>query len=230
VSLPLALFGLTHSETLQLIVVVISACAALAAVANVVTAGRNEQRRSQPIVIAHEEGGRRFGPAAEAEWVVDTYLTSEGQGAAFNVRFGVEFNGVRYPYRLSTDDPETGNVQRVLRPQERRPAQGALSIPFDSGTVWGRAADSEAQNALDNDRVYWARYENARGQTWETINPAMRSARLEIRRVRFPARAERQERRERAAAAARDELWLSRALDELREGMTSPADDGNSGR
>jgi hypothetical protein len=37
----------------------------------------------------------------------------------------------------------------------------------------------------DEDRIYWCRYENAHGETWETLNPADPTVGLTIRRVRL---------------------------------------------
>jgi hypothetical protein len=89
-----AVLALSASDKIQLAIAAITALAALIALGNVVVTFLIERRPSQPIVIAHEAGGRRFAPSSSpAAWVVDTYLTSEGAGPAFNVRFGVEFNG-----------------------------------------------------------------------------------------------------------------------------------------
>lgn len=79
----------------------------------------NERRRTQGIVIAHEARGRRYGESGN--FSVKVYVTNEGQGPAFNVRFGVSVYGVRYPFRLEEDDPLSGNRQRVIRAMERRP-------------------------------------------------------------------------------------------------------------
>jgi hypothetical protein len=147
-------------------------------------------------------------------------LTSEGGGPAFNVRFGVKFGGVRHPYRLSTDDPESGNVQRVLRPGDRRPRDGAWPILLTSLAIWGRAADSVAAGkpgSLDADRVYWARYESADGKTWETRNPGNRSAKLNIKRVRFARLRDWRDTRQRTKAAEYDIEWERQALEELRQ-------------
>jgi hypothetical protein len=207
--------ALTTTEQIQLAIAGITALAALTALANVAVNVLNERRRGQPIVIAHEERERHFSSSALVPaWVVDSYITAEGGGPAFNVRFGVEFSGVRYPYRLSIDDPESGNVQRVLRSGERRPEKASWPILIDSVSMWGRAAESGGD--LDAKRIYWARYENAQGNTWETRNPGDRSARLDIRRVRWVKRRERREQQRREKAGQHDEAWVGQALDELR--------------
>jgi hypothetical protein len=219
--------ALTAADKIQLAIAATTAVATLIALVNVAITVVNERRRGQPIVIAHAAGNRRFAPSSSpAAWVVDAYLTSEGAGPAFNVRFGVEFNGVRYPYRLTVEDPDEGNIQRVLRPGERRPESGSLPIVIDSLSMWGRAAESENPGDLDAKRVYWARYENAQGQTWETRNPGDRSTKLDIRRVRRPKRLERAEQRRREEAGTHDIEWLRKALDELRsQAASARADD-----
>jgi hypothetical protein len=207
--------ALTASDRIQLAIAAITALATLIALGNVAVTFLSERRRGQPIVIAHEAGARRFASDSEPTWwAVDAYLTSEGAGPAFNVRFGVEFAGVRYPYRLTNDDPEPGNIQRVLRSGERRPDPGSWAILIDSLSMWGRTA--EAEGDLDAKRVYWARYENAQGQTWETRNPGDRSARLDIRRIRYPAAVEFNEKKRREEAGQHDAEWVRQALDELR--------------
>ncbi len=214
------LAALTTSDKIQLAIAVITGVAALTALAGLALSQANERRRSQPIVIAHEATERRFAREKNAMWVVEAYLTSEGGGPAFNVRFGVEFGGVRYPYRLSIDDPESGNVQRVVRSGDRRPSDGAWPILLTSLAIWGRAADSVAAgkpDSLDAGRVYWARYESTDGKTWETRNPGNRSAKLDIKRVRLPRFRDWRDTRHRQKAAEYDIEWERQALDELRQ-------------
>ena len=153
-------------------------------------------------------------------WTVEAYLTSEGGGPAFNVRFGVEFVGVRYPYRSRIEDPESGNIQRVIRPGERHPGAGAWPIALTSLAIWGRAAESiesGKRGTLDAARVYWARYENAEGKTWETRNPGDRSAKLDIRRIRFPRWRDRRDTQKRKRAGQYDVEWERKVLEELRQ-------------
>jgi hypothetical protein len=214
--------GLTPSDKIQLAIAGITGFATLFALANLLVTRANERRRTQPIVVAHEAGQRRFASNSEpgAAWVVDAYLTSEGGGPAFNVRFGVEFAGVRYPYRLDINDPESGNLQRVLRPGARVPGSGAWPILIPSLSLLGRAADTIKANepgTLDAKRMYWARYENAEGQTWETHNPSDRSTPLDIRRVRNPKRHEERELKTLNAAAQRDVEWEREVLADLQK-------------
>jgi hypothetical protein len=95
-------------------------------------------------------------------------------------------------------------LQRVLGPGERRPPTGSWAILIDSLSMWGRAA--EAEGDLDAKRVYWARYENAQGQTWETRNPGDRSCQAE--------------------AAARAGAGCATATDEEQRSGESPASHG----
>src|SRR5581483_3436290 len=81
-----------------------------------------ERRRTQPIVIAHAVGQARF--AAQGDGVVlDVHLTNEGGGTAFNVRFGVEYAGVRFPWKHAASDPDSGSRQRIVKAGEREPAE-----------------------------------------------------------------------------------------------------------
>jgi hypothetical protein len=212
--LPIAL---DTADSIQLAIAIITAVAALTAVATVLLTVANERKRTQPIVISNEARGRHMSdsPVLAGAWVVDAYLTSEGAGPAFNGTFGVEFHGVRYPYRLRSEDPSSGNVQRVLQPGERRP-EGSWPILIDSTELYGVAA---AGGDPDPGRVYWARYENAQGQVWETRNPGDRSARLRIRRVRLRRLREWREEQQRKKARKYGVEWERKALAELRSAV-----------
>lgn len=60
---------------------------------------------------------------------------------------------------------------------------------------------------------------DAQGQTWETRNPADRSAKLDIRRIRRPDEVEKREANERAAMRSEGREWEAKALEELRAGQ-----------
>lgn len=205
--------GLSFGQSLALAGAAIALSGLLVAVFNAWMAASNERKRAQPIVVAHEEHGRTFSNDP-GHFAVGGYLTNEASGHAFNVRFGVEMNGVRYPQKLKVEDPGSGNVQRVLRPGERRPTGGSWPILISQLSLLGDEGDP------DPGRAYWARYENARSQTWETLNPWDRSARLNIRRVRWVRLRERWEQRAREKAGERGGEWERKALAELRAGMT----------
>jgi hypothetical protein len=143
------------------------------------------------------------------------HITNESGPAAFNVRFGVEYSGVRFPYRMAVNDPETGNLQRVVQPSARLPANEGESFPIliSSQDLWHTAAVS---GPLDETAIYWCRYENSLGQTWETRNPADRSSKLDIRRVRRPMRVEQRETKRRDEMRTAGREWEAAALEELR--------------
>jgi hypothetical protein len=145
----------------------------------VIVAIVNDRKRSQPVVIAHDAGARQFGNRGNANTVLPTYLTNDGGGNAFNVRFGIDFDGVRYAWKYAPEDSDAGSYQRVVRAGARLPEGGEtfrIEIPWEKFVI-GRDTDAR--------RVYWCQYENAFGKTWETRNPVDRSSGLDIRRVRF---------------------------------------------
>src|SRR4051794_9402442 len=128
------------------------------------------RERRQPIVVAHEDRARTLSGNG-GFWFARAHVTNESGPAAFNVRFGGEYGGVRFPYRMRPNDPESGNLQRVIQPGARLPAPSDASFPIAiaSQDIWATAA---VRGGLDATAVYWCRYENALGQTWETRNPA----------------------------------------------------------
>jgi hypothetical protein len=194
--------ALSTTDSIQLAIAIITGIAALTAVVTVGISITNERRRSQPIVIAHEARSRYlFHVGATNAWAADVHIKSEGGGPAFNVRFGIQFRGVRFPYKLRVEDPDSGNVQRVLAPGDRIPPEGAWPVLINSLSLWGLAGDGKLDPA-----IYWARYENAQGQVWETTNPGDRSERLAIKRVQLVRFRERREERarERAGKAGAD--------------------------
>jgi hypothetical protein len=138
----------------------------LAAVWQVWIAIRGERKRSQPVVVAHEAGNRRWRKGGKSGTALDSFLTNSGGGAAFNVRFGVAFDGVRYPYRLADEEPGSGSRQRVVPVGGRVPEEPGrffeINVPWEKFAI-GRDTDER--------RVYWCRYQNAYGQMWETLNP-----------------------------------------------------------
>jgi len=68
-----------------------------------------------------------------------TYLTNDGGGNAFNVRFGIDFDGVRYAWK----DSDAGSYQRVVRAGARLPEGGEtfrIEIPWEKFVI-GRDTD-----------------------------------------------------------------------------------------
>lgn len=205
--------GLSTANSIELIVAATGVVALLIAAWNAWITVVSERRRTQPLVMAHEEHGRTFSDKADY-FAFGGYITNESSGHAFNIRFGVELHGVRYAQKLRPEDPDSGNVQRVLRPSERRPTKGSWPILIPQLSLVAFKGD------VDPGRVYWARYENARKQTWETRGPWSRSARLNIKRVRFVRLREWREQRTRLRAGERGATWERTALAELRASMT----------
>lgn len=205
---------LSTRDAIALAAGIIAGLALLVSAFNAWLAVINERKRSQPVVISHEAHPRRFSDhPSVTSWVVGAYVTNEGVGPAFNVRFGAEFHGVRYPYKMRAEDPDSGNVQRVIRPSEQIPPGGHWSVLIDSTRIMSGDGDP------DPGRVYWARYENAQGKVWETRNPGDRSSKLDIHRVRFLRMREWRESCARRKASKRGIEWERKALGELRRGF-----------
>jgi len=103
-------------------------------------------------------------------------------------------------------------------PGERRPEKGSGFEVVIPDTLL-----SSGEGDPDPGRVYWARYENAQGKTWETRNPGDRSARLNVRRVRRLGRVERREEGAREQARRAGVEWEKEAFANLREEAKPPA-------
>lgn len=146
---------------------------------------RNERKRTQPIVIASQDGPRRSIEHSNRS-AFDVYMTNEGTGAAFNVRFGVELHGVRIPYKHDPNDPYA-SVYPIVKPGQRLPNSSGWPLQFDRLYLLSKIANP------DDSSIFWARYENAQGKLWETRNPGNRSGRLGIKRVRAVRLRERRE-------------------------------------
>jgi hypothetical protein len=181
---------------------------------------RSERRRIQPIILAHEAAPP---VAKDAQQKATAYLRSEGSGPAFNVRFGIELAGARYAFTLDATDAETGARQRTIRERERIPGDPSEAFIwfFPRDAYWSGVEVDE----MSEHRLYWCRYENAFGQTWETRNPWCRSDHMTIHRVRWLGRRERRERRARAQMRERAEgtnRQLVRGMQALQEAAADP--------
>jgi hypothetical protein len=182
------LAALTTLQEVGIAVGAVSAVGLLVlAAVNVWLSITNERKRTQPIVIAHEVKSRhlahdlgRFGATTGGGYfVVDIRLTNHGEGTAFNVRFGVEFQGVRIPYKHDPSHHHAGSVYRVLSAGEQLPPLGSSwPLKVDALILMSKSGNP------DPTRVFWARYENAQGKVWETTNPGNPSKLLGIKRVR----------------------------------------------
>jgi hypothetical protein len=184
------LFGLTTGEVVAIAAVV----ALFLTVVQMYLTSATERSRTQPIVINHERRPQTYNLQRQ-RWVALARVAHETGGAAFNVRFGVSYYGVRFAYRLHEGDPLSGNRHRVLKPDESFTAV----IEITSEDMWAGA------KRRDESVFYWARYQNASGATWETRNPPDRTADLDIKRVRWVRWREWRERRKRMALTKESE-------------------------
>jgi hypothetical protein len=157
--------------------------ASIAAVAAAISTGiaawqgilmkRSERNRTQPIVVAYERGDPL---REERDLVFLVSLANEGAGPAFNVRFGIMLDGRERGYTprpAGTQGP--GDVSRALGPGRTLPD----SCDAYRLVVRGSAA-ADAGTSLES-RVYWCRYENAFGDSWETRNAWRPEEELRIR-------------------------------------------------
>lgn len=138
----------------------------------------SERRRTQPVVVVHEVRPRDLANDRRGGSVFTLRLTNEGTGTAFNVRFGVDLDGTRYVFGGAAGG--IGARLVAIRQGGREPVDGSsygLRVPWDPWLICRRGRD------VDSRRVFWARYENAFGETWETRNPWNPHKRTQIRRV-----------------------------------------------
>jgi hypothetical protein len=175
---------------------------ALFAFVQLLSYNRRERRRDQPVAIAHNAGGdigRMY-----------VYLTNEGTGTAFNVRFGVKLDrreyavgggqGHRYTVAPGQRVPPTDHFEVEVH-------SSAFVVSSQGGGVYAR-------------RQYWARYENAYGRVWETRNPVDPAATFKI----FPssalrrAIAERRQRFGRRWDARMIERWHTEEVEATQQG------------
>lgn len=198
---------------------------------------RNERRRTQPAVICQERHARTFTRDALA-WVISVAATNEGGGPAFNVRVGVQVRALRFPWRRRRfpwrEDRREGGASRhrVLRPGGRLPPGKVGSLPIYipstdlAALVVAHKWRPRRRGTIDDGRVYWCRYENAHGQTWETRNPFEPTAHLRIRRIRLPRLREWTEewrgRRLRAAGLALDAQLARGLIQEAKAAQAAP--------
>jgi hypothetical protein len=169
---------------------------------------RAEKRRVQPVVIVHEVGPREFVGEGRAETAWQVYLENHGAGAAFNVRFGVEFDGTPYPH--APRDSDRG-YRSVVNVGQRVPVNGTFQLRAPLAP-YGLARGGEN---VDARRVFWARYENSFGEDWETRNPGDPTADWAVREL-SPHQVRKLEAAEAVARAHDEGLVRSRLRRELR--------------
>lgn len=147
-------------------------------------AARTERRRNQPVVIHHAWQKMKLDGG---QWSAGGYLTNDGGGAAFNVRCGLIVRRCRVPHRgIAGDGPPTRH--RVLAPDQRHPAPD--EHPPIGGYYFATRVPTLVMRGgppgVDEKRLFWCRYENAYGQTWETRNPEDPVRNMRIRRIYCP--------------------------------------------
>jgi hypothetical protein len=168
----------TTGATIALVTAVIAAIAA--AMSTCIAAWqsllmkRSEQNRTQPIVVAYE----RDQPVRQGtDLIFAVSLANEGAGPAFNVRFGIAFDHIEEPYLAQPAGAHGyGDVPRALGPGRTLPAEAHAYTLVVSNAA-------EAADSLPN-RVYWCRYENAFGESWETRNAWRPDEELHVRALR----------------------------------------------
>lgn len=104
--------ALTAIEKTAVASVIVSVFLGFVALVQLVAFVRRERRRTQPVAIAHESRSR------DMNGLFGVFLTNEGSGTAYNVRFGVLLDGVEYP-----SGGGRGN-RHVVGPGARVPEQG----------------------------------------------------------------------------------------------------------
>lgn len=194
----------------------------VAAAVNVWLSARNERRRTQPVLIAHEVRGAPFAGELGG-WVYRSYLTNEGGGPAFNARSGIRIGRHRFPFRGVKDGKPIlegrASRWRVVAVGERLPSDGGIPIVIDSVTMVGLRKSGKREEK----RVHWCRYENAYGHTWETRNPVDPAANMTIHRVLLPRFREWREGRRLKALHRRGLALDERLREELLAAMESGA-------
>jgi hypothetical protein len=164
----LAALSATDKATIALAIV--TGLLALVALLQLFAFNRSEGRRTQAVAVLNQEHGRE----------VDTFrfgvsITNHGVGTAFNVRVGVRLDGIEFPLG---QDP--GNRYTVGQ-GERVPPNG----DFDVEVPYWAYARPRAKPNVDSRAVFYARYENSFGKTWETLNPADPLASFKVRRAKL---------------------------------------------
>jgi hypothetical protein len=174
-----ALLLASNGEAIALVTAVIAAVAAAISACIAAWQGvlmkQSERKRTQPIVVAYERSAPEF---EDGNVVFAASLANEGAGPAFNVRLGLRFGATEQPYTPRAAGPQgPGDVPRALGPGRTLPDGGGtyrLVVPI--------AGIPELERQLAG-RVYWCRYENAFGDSWQTENAWQPEEELHIRAI-----------------------------------------------
>jgi hypothetical protein len=167
------LAALTLTDWATIALASVTGVLALVAILQLFAFTRSEGRRTQPVVILHQRVPRgvdafAFGVAFE----------NRGAGTAYNVRGGVRLGGTEYPLGDADGDRYiVGAGEKV--PGESRVSALSLQVP-----PWPYAL-VRGGPSVDSRAVFYARYENAFGKVWETLNPADPRASFKVRRAWF---------------------------------------------
>ena len=201
--------ALTPTDKATIALACVTGGLALVALLQLWAFNRSEARRTQPVVILNRLGGA--DPLA-----IPVFITNEGVGTAYKVRVGVRIKGVEHP--LGGGD----GFRYTLRPEARVPADEDESYPVNL-PEW---AYSLGRPGSMHRVVFYARYENAYGKTWETSNPREPLDSFEVRRARLWVRPRRfhslRQRRKRASGEKIFERRVVEELAEAREGRPIP--------
>lgn len=108
-------------------------------------------------------------------------MTNEGVGTGFNVRVGLRIDGTEYPL----GDGE-GN-RYTVGAGGREPRNGTATFEV-AALIGAYAREHRSGKTTDERTIFYARYENAFGKVWETLNPNDPLAAFKIRRARRPRR------------------------------------------
>jgi len=133
----------------------LTAILALVAFVQLILFGRSEGRRAQPVAVAYMKEPRN------AEDRFQAVIENLGTGAAFNVRLGVKLDGIEYPL-----GGVRGN-RYTVGARSREPPQGGFWLQV---LPWPYALSLDGPN-VDERAVFYARYEDAIGRSWESLNP-----------------------------------------------------------
>jgi hypothetical protein len=177
-----------NSDDAKLIVAVVGGSVGIISLLFALARELYARRAERPVLICHERQTRTF-PLQGTGWQVQAEVENASSKHAFNIRFGVELNGVRFPWSHEPADRDRdGSRWNFLAPGETTDPQ-VVAIPSALG--WSGGGNP------DPGRSYWCRYESTTGALWETRNPWDRTGQFEIKRIRRNKIRRRLERRKR---------------------------------
>jgi hypothetical protein len=168
------LTALTATDKATMALAAVTGILALVALIQLIAFNRSEARRTQPVVILNKGRGRDLVSG------FGVFMTNEGSGTGFNVRVGLRIDGTEWP--LGDDE---GNRYTVAA-GARQPRTEADTLTVGAPTMAYRSVPGG--KSTDQRTIFYARYENAFGKVWETLNPNDPLAPFKVRRARRPHR------------------------------------------